>query len=66
MNIILNGEEFLLEGESSLSGLVEKLQLDVRKIAIEKNLEIIPRSSYSSATINEGDKIEIVSFIGGG
>lgn len=65
-NIILNGEDYKLDGEISVSALIDNLQLDIRKIAIEKNLQIIPRSQYSSTQISENDKIEIVGFIGGG
>lgn len=66
MIITLNGNPFKLEKAISVAELVQGLQLDMRKIAIEKNLEIVPRSQYSSTKINDDDRIEIVSFIGGG
>ena len=46
--------------------LVDSLGLDPRKVAVERNLEIVPRSAYSSVRLADGDRIEIVHFIGGG
>jgi sulfur carrier protein len=66
MNIVLNGEARSLESPQSLAGLVESLGLDVRKVAVERNLEIVPRSVYAATPLSDGDRIEIVHFIGGG
>ncbi len=66
MNIILNGEERTLDSAKTLTGLVESLGLDVRKVAVERNLEIVPRSAYGATNLTDGDRIEIVHFIGGG
>ncbi len=66
MKIILNGEEYLLKGSVSVETLIGDLKLDTRKIAIERNLVIVPRSAYSSTNFSEGDRVEIVAFIGGG
>ena len=66
MNITLNGENRPLEGEKTLAELVESLGLDPRKVAVERNLEIVPRSAYERTDLANGDRIEIVHFIGGG
>ena len=66
MNLILNGEERSFADVSTLAGLVAALGLDARKVAIEQNLEIVPRSAYAATPVAEGDRIEIVHFIGGG
>lgn len=66
MNITLNGEVRPLEGGKTLAGLVELLGLDPRKVAVERNLEIVPRSAYGATNLTDGDRIEIVHFIGGG
>ncbi len=66
MKIILNGEEVLLEGKLNVASLIEKYSLDKRKIAVERNLEIVPRSSFEEVMVDEGDRIEIIHFIGGG
>lgn len=66
MKIILNGEEMVLEQQVSISQLLDKFSLDRRKIAVERNLEIVPRSNFEAVEVNEGDNIEIIHFIGGG
>jgi len=66
MKITLNGEDLILEGQINISALLERFSLDKRKIAVEKNLEIVPRSSFEDIHINDGDNIEIIHFIGGG
>jgi thiamine biosynthesis protein ThiS len=66
MRIQLNGQDHDLPGPMTLAGLVERLGLDARKIAIERNLEIVPRSTYAATMLGEGDRLEIVNFVGGG
>jgi thiamine biosynthesis protein ThiS len=66
MKIILNGEEILLEGQVNIAALLQKYSLDKRKIAVERNLEIVPQSSFEEVVVNDGDNIEIIHFIGGG
>ncbi|MAM79018.1 MAG: thiamine biosynthesis protein ThiS [Alphaproteobacteria bacterium] len=66
MEITLNGEKFTLETGSNIVNLIDKLNLDVDKLAIERNLEIVPKSKFAMTIIEEGDKLEIVHFIGGG
>jgi sulfur carrier protein len=51
---------------ANLSGLLTVLELDARKVAIERNLEIVPRSLFAATALADGDRIEIVHFIGGG
>jgi thiamine biosynthesis protein ThiS len=66
MNLILNGETRAFQGVSDVAGLVASLGLDARKVAVERNLEIVPRSAYPATSLSDGDRIEIVHFIGGG
>jgi thiamine biosynthesis protein ThiS len=66
MRIQVNGQDHDLPGPTTLARLVERLGLDARKIAIERNLEIVPRSTYADTSLKEGDKLEIVNFVGGG
>ena len=61
----MNGEERDVP-TGDLVGLLGMLGLDRRKVAIERNLEIVPRSDYARTFLAEGDRIEIVHFIGGG
>jgi hypothetical protein len=66
MTLTINGEARHLEGPTSLAALVTSLGLDPRKVAVERNLEIVPRSAYLDTVLCDGDRIEIVHFIGGG
>ncbi|MEE2746681.1 MAG: sulfur carrier protein ThiS [Pseudomonadota bacterium] len=66
MIIQLNGSPYQCIDSETLQDLVGELKLDIRKLAIEINLEIIPRSGYSSYILSDGDQVEIVHFIGGG
>lgn len=50
----------------SVNALIEELKLDPLKIAVERNLEIVPSSKYAENVLQEGDNIEILQFIGGG
>ena len=64
--ISLNGEERRVPERLSVAGLLEQIGLDRRKVAVERNEEIVPRSTYAETRLLEGDKLEIVHFIGGG
>ena len=66
MRLTVNGEERSFEGVGDIAALVAALDLDGRKLAVERNLEIVPRSAYAATRLAEGDRIEIVAFVGGG
>ena len=66
MRLTINGEPRELESTPDLAALIATLELDPRKVAVERNLEIVPRSLYGATSLAEGDRIEIVHFIGGG
>ena len=66
MTLTINGEERSFDGLGAVADLVAILGLDPRKVAVERNLEIVPRSTYATTPVAEGDRIEIVAFIGGG
>jgi thiamine biosynthesis protein ThiS len=66
MKLWVNGEERAVEAVADVAGLVAALGLDSRKVAVERNLEIVPRSTYAATPVADGDRIEIVHFIGGG
>lgn len=66
LNLIINGEPRRLSGPLNVAGLLAALGLTVGKVAVEQNLEIVPRSMWVSAPVLDGDRFEIVRFIGGG
>ena len=66
MVITLNGERYELAEPISVAGLLARLEIDPRRVAIEHNLEIIKRHTFPDVVIGEGDRLEIVNFVGGG
>ena len=66
MNITVNGEKTQVAAATSIAGLLEVLELEPKKIAVERNLEIVPKSQYQDTALADGDQIEIVQFVGGG
>jgi sulfur carrier protein len=66
MRLIINGETRTFAQMSDIAALVAALELDPRKVAVERNLQIVPRSTYAQAALSDGDRIEIVHFVGGG
>ncbi len=66
MQVTINGEDRPLVSSMSLENLLSDLGIDPRKVAVERNLEIVPKSSYGEVEVDDGDKLEIVHFIGGG
>ena len=65
ITIILNGEPRQVRA-GSIADLVASLGLDVKKVAVERNREIVPRSTLAEVALAEGDALEIVHFVGGG
>lgn len=66
MKLTVNGETREMDGPLTVLGLIESLRLKPAKIAVERNLEIVPRSAYGEVALRDGDRIEIVNFVGGG
>lgn len=66
MQIQLNGEAYPLDEPITLTDLVERLGLAGKRLAIELNLEIVPRSQFTETRLADGDRVEIVHAIGGG
>ncbi len=66
MKITLNGEPHTVEDGTTVAALLEALRIPLVKVAVERNLAIVPRSTFDSVHLEKGDRIEIVRFIGGG
>ena len=66
MKIILNGEQKKVPDNLTITGLLAFLQIQHQRVAIELNLEIVKKDRYDTTAVNEGDSLEIVSFISGG
>ena len=66
MQISLNGKAQTLDENTSLQQLLESLNLEDKRLAVEINGDIVPKSQHNSQQLNDGDNIEIVQAIGGG
>lgn len=66
MQIYLNGETRDFPDDTTAAALVESLGLTGKRIAMEVNMEIVPRSQYATHRLQPGDKVEVVQAIGGG
>jgi len=66
MQIIINGESQERDHPLTVTSLLESLDLHSEQVAVEVNLKILDRSDFETWNLEEGDKIEILSFIGGG
>lgn len=66
MTLIINGEPRTFDSITTLAELIEKLGIKGDRVAVELNRDIVPRTEWPSAALKDGDKLEIVHFVGGG
>jgi thiamine biosynthesis protein ThiS len=66
MTITLNGDKHELTSPVSISELLQQLEIDARRVAVELNLTVVKKAAYDSSVITDGDEVEIVNFVGGG
>jgi sulfur carrier protein len=66
MTIRLNGDPHDVPGPLTVSQLLSHLEIDARRVAVELNLVVLKRQTFDTTTVNEGDEVEIVNFVGGG
>jgi len=66
ISIVVNGEDRATRPEATVTDLLRELGLDRGRVAIERNLEILPRAKWAETKVQAGDRYEIVQFVGGG
>lgn len=66
MQIIVNGQSRQLADDTSVAGLVDELKLTGKPVAVEVNLELVPRQRHAEHRLADGDRVEIVTLVGGG
>ena len=66
MKIVLNGEQREVPEGLTVTGLLAHLAITAGRVAIERNLDILPRDKWESTTVAAGDRFEVVHFVGGG
>jgi sulfur carrier protein len=66
MKITLNGNETDIDDRTTVSALLEKLEIEPARVAVEVNLNIVRKCDYTGHVLNDGDSVEVVNFVGGG
>ena len=66
LSVRINGEHRRVAGGTTVAALVNELGLDPLRVAVERNLEIVPRGTLGDVCVEDGDDFEIVHFVGGG
>ena len=66
MQITLNGDPREIEPETTVARLLQQMELEPRAVAVELNLEVVPRARHAEFTLQDKDRLEIVTFVGGG
>jgi sulfur carrier protein len=66
MRLVVNGKIFEISNAETIMALLNELRIEPGQVAVEVNLSIIKKAEYSTFRLNDGDKVEIVNFVGGG
>ena len=66
MQIVMNGDPLEIVAGSSIESLLKQLDISRDRVAVELNADIVPKADYEKQLLSDGDKIEIVHFVGGG
>lgn len=66
MKILLNGEQKEFSDNLTVTSLLEELGIQKDRVAVELNFDIVPKGRFADTLLKEGDKVEIVNFVGGG
>ena len=66
MTIIVNGEPIAVQDCPTIQALLARLDIDPRRVAVERNMVVVKRAAYGTTPVRDGDAIEVVNFVGGG
>jgi sulfur carrier protein len=66
IDVVVNGEPRTVPPGTTVSALIDELGLADRRVAVERNREVVPRAQHSSTVLAAGDRLELVTFVGGG
>jgi thiamine biosynthesis protein ThiS len=66
VKILLNGDPYDVPAPVTVAGLLARLEIDSRRVAVERNLVVLKRALFDTTEVSDGDQIEIVNFVGGG
>ena len=65
-SVLLNGENRAIDTGATIADLVASLGIDRKQVAVERNREVVPRAEHDTTVLRDGDRIEVVTFVGGG
>ena len=66
IDVVINGQPRTVNAGTTVAALIGELGLGDRKVAVERNREVVPRARHATTVLAEGDRLEIVTFVGGG
>ena len=66
IDVVINGETRTVVQGTTVAGLIEQLGLGERRVAVERNREVVPRAQHATTVLAAGDRVEVVTFVGGG
>ncbi len=66
MQIVINGEKRTIINSTTLAALLNELNIDAQRVAVELNMNIVENGEYAQRVLKDGDTLEIISFVGGG
>jgi thiazole synthase len=66
LSVRVNGEQRRVPGGISIAGMLQELGINPLRVAVERNLEVVPRSTLADVRVENGDRYEVVHFVGGG
>ena len=66
ISVTVNGDQRRIQAGASIAGMLRELGIEPKRVAVERNLSIVPRSTLEDVAVEDGDQFEIVHFVGGG
>ena len=66
IDVVINGQSRTVNAGTTVAGLIGELGLGDRKVAVERNREVVPRAQHATTVLADGDRLEVVTFVGGG
>lgn len=66
MQVTVNGRTLEVDDGITVAGLLERMAVDARRVAIERNQDVVPRKTWAACALADGDRVEVVTFVGGG
>ncbi len=66
IDVVINGQRRSLNAGTTIFALIAELGLDGKPVAVERNREVVPRAKHATTVLEDGDRVEVVTFVGGG